>query len=76
MNSMTSGYSARDPAGSHNWNGLHYWVIFAFSFPVFFAAAVGLRLTPAFWLGATPHKSIVAEAWSAAGTTARFAFSG
>ena len=66
----------RASAPTHDWDSLHYRVIFALSFGIYFAAGMIRRLTPAFWRRAASHKSILAEAWEASGTTARIAFSG
>ena len=76
MNSATRLVGMRDAATVHDWDGLHYWLIFAFSFPVYLAAAVGLRLTPSYWRSAERHRFVLAEAWTASDTTARIAFSG
>ena len=76
MSSATRLVGLREPAVAHDWDSLHYWLIFAFSFPVYLAGAVGHRLMPSYWLGAARRRSVLAEAWTASDTTARIAFSG
>ena len=57
------------------WDDMQYRVVFALSLPVFLVGAIAMRLVPNL-SRETPHGSVFAQAWEAAGTTAQIAFSG
>ena len=57
------------------WDDLQYRIVFALSLPVFFIGAVAMRLLPMLSHEAQT-RSVFAQAWEAAGTTAQIAFSG
>ena len=67
--------TANERAG-RDWDSLQFRAIFAICLPACFFAAVSHRLSPNYWQDASSRRPLLAEAWEAAGTTARFALAG
>lgn len=67
--------TATERAG-RDWDSLQFRAIFAICLPACVFAAASRRLSPDFWRNASSRRPFFAEAWKAAGTTARFALAG
>lgn len=57
-------------------DSLQFKTIFALSFAVYLPIAILARLAPGYWRSGAPHRSILADACTGAGTTAQMAFAG
>lgn len=64
------------PTATRDWDGVQFKTIFALSFPVYLAIAIGSRVVRAGWRRDRAARSILADACAGAGTMAQIAFSG
>ena len=61
---------------SRDWDSVQFKTIFAFCFAIYLPIAIAARLFPAYWRSEAPHRSVFADAFAGAGTTAQLAFWG